>query len=72
VPTEDQKLRIHDLRRRAAALATDLEHVIAWDSAVSMAFEERTGRELRPGEHYTRADAARADEIMLLFPRGGA
>jgi hypothetical protein len=54
---DPQRLRMHDLRRRAAALATDIEHVIALE-----AYLERTGHELSSGERYTKEEAASADE----------
>jgi hypothetical protein len=64
-----QILRMNRLRKRAAAMKTDLETIIAWDSAVSLAYKERTGHELRQGEPYSPADAERADEIILMFPK---
>jgi hypothetical protein len=67
-----QIVRMNRIRRHAEAMKTDLETVIAWDSAVSLAYKERTGVDLGEGESYSPADAARADEIILLFPRHGA
>ena len=70
--TDPQILRINRLRRRAAAIGSDIEHLLAWDAAVGMAYKERTGLELGEGEPYTPADAERADEIILFWPRPGA
>ena len=67
-----RKLRIHDLKRRADALATDIAHVIAWDAAVSMAHEERTGKPMNPETLYLPEDEERALEIMKMLPRSGA
>jgi hypothetical protein len=67
-----RKLRLHDIQRRADALATDIAHVIAYDAAVSMAHEERTGKPMEPETLYLPEDEERALEIMRLLPRGGA
>jgi hypothetical protein len=67
----DPRLRFHDLKRRADALATSIEKVLAWNEAVGLAFEERTGKPLGDGEPYTPEDAKRADEIILLFSKVG-
>jgi hypothetical protein len=42
---------------------------IAWDDAVSLAHRERTGSELGPGERYSESDAARATQIISLYPK---
>jgi hypothetical protein len=34
---EPQRLRIHDLQRRAAALGTDVAHIVAADAAAERA-----------------------------------
>jgi hypothetical protein len=74
--------KIGKLRGRAAAIQSQLaaihselaeidseiERLIVFDDAVSMAYTERTGLELRPGEPYTAKDAERADEILALYP----
>jgi hypothetical protein len=44
----------------------------AWSDAVSLAFEERVGREMQPGQMYSIEDAERADKIMQFYPQGGA
>jgi hypothetical protein len=69
---DPQVFRLNRLRRRAAALGSDIEHLLAWDTAVGVAYQERTGLELQDGEPYTPADAARADELILMYPKSGA
>ena len=64
-----ETLRINRIRRHAAALRTNLESVIAWDAALAKAYKERTGQPLAEGQPFTAADAARADEILLLTMR---
>lgn len=64
-----RKLRLHDLKRRADALASDIAHVIAWDAAVEMAHQERTGKPMLPETLYLPEDEARALEIMKMRPR---
>jgi hypothetical protein len=61
-----------DLRSGVNSMGDEIERLLAWDSAVSLAFEERTGRELGPGEAYTVTDRKRADEIMTMYPRSKA
>jgi hypothetical protein len=63
---------IADLRNGAKSMGYEIERLLAWDSAVSLAFQERTGRELGPGEPYTVTDRKRAAEILALYPRSGA
>jgi hypothetical protein len=62
-------LRMFDLKCRADALAADFENLFALESAIDIAFKERTGRELQPDEEFTREDADRAEEIVRLFPK---
>lgn len=60
--------RVQSVRKRLASLAQDIEQLIVWDEAISLAYAERTGRELRRGEKYSAEDALRAEEIMRLYP----
>lgn len=69
---DPRRLRLHDIQRRADALATDIEHIIAYDAAVSMAHEERTGKPLEPECRYLPEDEERALEIMRQYPKPGA
>jgi hypothetical protein len=57
------------LRNREDRTAENIELAMAWDEAVSMAYTERTGFELGPGERYSADDARRAEEIIRLFPK---
>jgi hypothetical protein len=66
---DSQVIRMNRIRRHAKAMNTDLATCIAWDSAVSLAYKERTGQELGEGQSYSPADAERADEIILMFPK---
>ena len=63
---------LHDARRALRALTNSIHLALLWDEAVGMAFKERTGQELGEGDPYTAADALRADEIILMFPKQGA
>jgi hypothetical protein len=69
---DDSPMRpLRDARRALRSLSSAIELALVWDEAVGMAFEERTGQQLREGEAYTPEDAKRADAIVLLFPRSG-
>lgn len=61
---------LRDARRALRSLTDAIE--LARDDAVGLAYKERTGLELGDGEPYTPADAERADEIILMFPKAGA
>jgi hypothetical protein len=63
---------LRDARRALRSLTDAIELALVWDDAVGLAYKERTGLELGDGEPYTPADAKRADEIILMFPRLGA
>jgi hypothetical protein len=74
-PAMPMREKFSHLRKRVAALQTELaeiqhevERLLVFDEAVSMAHRERTGEELQPGDSYTAKDAERAEEIMSLFP----
>ena len=64
--------RIRLLQAAARQIASELEELIAWHEALSLAYTERTGKKLKHGLRYTAEDEARADEIMKLFPRNDA
>ena len=70
--------KIHKLRERVAAVETELAEItneinrlIVFDDAVSLAYQERTGEELQRGEWYSAKDAGRASEILNLYPWNG-
>lgn len=78
--------KTHDLRERIAAMhqrlapiqselaemSSEIERLLVWDDAVTLAYRERTGEELQPGEPYTTKDSVRADEIFTMYPMGDA
>jgi hypothetical protein len=66
------QFRVERMKRCNATIAEDLAFIDAWNDAVGMAYEERTGVALGDGEKYSVDDAERADEIMKLFPSAGA
>src|ERR1019366_9263218 len=68
LPEDVAKSRLKDLRRRSRKLGDAAESTFAWDAAIGLAYEERTGQELQPGEAFTETDAARAMEILKLYP----
>jgi hypothetical protein len=65
-------MRMRRLVTNSDSIAADLEYIEAWREAVSMAYRERTGLELTPDGDPSPEDVARADEILLLFPKAGA
>lgn len=68
MPRAVAKLRAKHLRQYAAKLGASIERALAWNEAVSLAFLERTGQDLEPGEAFTETDANRALEILKLYP----
>jgi hypothetical protein len=69
VPRAITKLRLKYLRERADRIGASIERALAWDAAVSLAYEERTGKQLQPGEAFPDVDGRRALEILKLYPR---
>jgi hypothetical protein len=55
-----------------AMLRHELAERAAFEEAIGLAFQERTGEELADGGEYTEADADRAMEILRLYPAAGA
>lgn len=64
--------RSNAIHEKLQEILEQLETLLAWDSALGLAYHERTGLELQPSGKYTAADAARAKEIMLLCWRDRA
>ena len=46
-----------------------LGRFLAFQEALGLAIEERTGRPAPDESEYTAADEARAEEILLLYPK---
>jgi hypothetical protein len=60
---------ISSIRKEIALLGRELAERIAFDEALVLAHEERTGEPLADGEEYSRADRDRAAEILELYPK---
>jgi hypothetical protein len=63
--------RVAAIRSELAEIEIEIERLLLSNEAVSMAYKERTGEVLQPGEWYTAKDAARADVILNLYPWSG-